>query len=170
MDDQQTAVKANNSMKIVIPVVIAALIVLGALGVVAYQGMKSGQTQTPVQQETVTTGTPTQTETMASETPSASKYKDGEYSATGDYVSPGGPREIDLTLTIKDGVITGSEFTGHATDPNSKRFQGEFADNYKTMVVGKNLDEVSLTKVSGSSLTPKGFMDALTKIKEEAQT
>jgi hypothetical protein len=38
------------------------------------------------------------------------------------------------------------------------------------MVVGKNISELQLTKVSGSSLTPQGFMDALEKIKAEAQS
>ncbi len=37
------------------------------------------------------------------------------------------------------------------------------------VVVGKKIDEVQLTKVAGSSLTPKGFMDALEKVKTEAK-
>lgn len=60
-------------------------------------------------------------------------------------------------------------FEGLATDPNSKRFQGEFADGYKAQVIGKPIAEVFLTKVSGSSLTPKGFNDAVEKIKSEAK-
>ena len=38
------------------------------------------------------------------------------------------------------------------------------------MVVGKNIDEVAITKVAGSSLTPKGFTDALEKIKADAKS
>ena len=36
-------------------------------------------------------------------------------------------------------------------------------------VIGKDIDEVNLTKVSSSSLTPKGFMDALKQIEVEAK-
>jgi hypothetical protein len=42
--------------------------------------------------------------------------------------------------------------------------------DYKQYVVGKKIDEVQLTKVSGSSLTPQGFNDALAKIKAEAKS
>lgn len=51
----------------------------------------------------------------------------------------------------------------------SARFQDLFAQNYKPLVIGKNIDEVQLGKVSGSSLTPMGFNDALAKIKTQAQ-
>ncbi|KXK09170.1 MAG: hypothetical protein UZ21_OP11001000228 [Microgenomates bacterium OLB22] len=46
--------------------------------------------------------------------------------------------------------------------------QGLFAEGYKTQVVGKSIDELKLDVVNGSSLTPKGFEDALQKIKTEA--
>ncbi len=177
MDEQNTQNQENSksSNKMLVPVVIGALIILAVVGIFAYQGMKGSQ-----QAPTEVTGTPT---AMVSESPtgvmtpevspagteSASPYKDGTYKATGEYTTPGGTREVDVTLTIKNGVVTDTTFTGHATDPNSKRFQGEFADGYKVLVVGKSVDGITLTKVSGSSLTPKGFNDAVTKIKAEAQ-
>jgi hypothetical protein len=46
--------------------------------------------------------------------------------------------------------------------------QGKFKEGFEEAVVGKPLDEIALTVVNGSSLTPKGFMDALTKVKLEA--
>jgi uncharacterized protein with FMN-binding domain len=104
----------------------------------------------------------------ASNEASSAKYENGTYTVTGNYVSPGGPRDIGVTVVIVNDVITDATFEGRATDPTSKRFQGEFGDNFKPMVVGKNIDEVVLTKVSGSSLTPKGFNDAVQKIKSEA--
>ncbi len=107
---------------------------------------------------------------VVSEKKIAVNYRNGQYKAVGSYVSPGGPREIEVVLTLEDGTIVDSVFVGNATDPASKRFQGEFSDNYKTFVIGKNIDEISLTKVSGSSLTPKGFNDAVEKIKAEARS
>jgi hypothetical protein len=37
------------------------------------------------------------------------------------------------------------------------------------MVVGKNIDEVNLGKVSGSSLTPIGFNNAIEDIRSQAK-
>ena len=47
--------------------------------------------------------------------------------------------------------------------------QGNFKAGFSELVVGKPVDQVSLSVVNGSSLTPKGFMDALAKIKAEAK-
>lgn len=99
-----------------------------------------------------------------------SKYTNGTYQDEGNYVSPGGPRTISLSVTLEDGVITKTDFTGLADDPTSKIFQKEFGDNYQKIVIGKNIDEVELDKVAGSSLTPIGFNDALRKIKQQAQS
>lgn len=97
-------------------------------------------------------------------------YKDGTYDATGKYQSPGGPEEIEISVTIKDGVITETEATPKATLPKSIGFQNIFTSNYEAMIVGKPLDTVMLDKVSGSSLTPKGFNDAIEQIKAQAKS
>lgn len=98
-----------------------------------------------------------------------SDYKDGTYSATGSYVSPGGREAIELTVTIKDGVITDTALVKKATDRDAERFQEVFAQNYKSLVVGKKVNGLSLSRVAGSSLTSNGFNNALTKIKEDAK-
>lgn len=99
---------------------------------------------------------------------SALTYKDGTYSATGHYRSPAGPETIEVTLTVKDDVVTDANVTSDAVVPNSQRFQGIFIQNFKPMVVGVRLDQLNLTKVSGSSLTPGGFNDAVAQIKTQA--
>lgn len=96
-------------------------------------------------------------------------YKDGTYSATGMYQSPAGKEEIGISITLQNGVITDTTFTPKATNEVSIKLQGMFANGYKAVVVGKTLDEVKLDKVSGSSLTPKGWNDAIEKIKLEAR-
>ncbi|OGL78163.1 hypothetical protein A3J43_01775 [Candidatus Uhrbacteria bacterium RIFCSPHIGHO2_12_FULL_54_23] len=101
--------------------------------------------------------------------PTASSYKDGAYAAMGNYVSPGGPEQVGVTLTLENDVIIDTQFEIKAERPTSVQKQTIFSENYKPFVVGKNIDEVHLTKVSSSSLTPKGFMDALEKIKKEAK-
>lgn len=51
----------------------------------------------------------------------------------------------------------------------AKKFQEDFAGGIKAVVVGKNLDELNVSKVSGSSLTGAGFNQALEAIKTQAK-
>lgn len=160
MEDQTPK---KNNMMIMVPVAIAAVVILGVAGVFAYQNMQNPPSSNQAPEAMISQAPESTTDAMEL------SYKDGTYDVVGTYVSPGGSREVNVTVTIKDGVVTDSTFEGLATDATSKRFQGEFAEGYKTQVVGKNIDKVSLTKVSGSSLTPKGFNDALEKVKAEAK-
>ena len=93
---------------------------------------------------------------------------DGTYSAIGDYVSPASDEKINVTITLKGGIITDAGFSGQTLNPTSRMMQSHFADGFKEQVVGKSIDSVSLIEVNGSSLVPKGFMDALEKIKLQA--
>lgn len=99
-----------------------------------------------------------------------STYVDGTYSATGTYTSPAGKEELPVTLTLENDVIVAASVTTPATHPLSQKFQTIFAENFQQLVVGKRLDEVNLTKVSGSSLAPIGFTHAVTQIKAEAHS
>ncbi len=96
-------------------------------------------------------------------------YKDGTYSATGSYMSPGGADQIAVTLTLANDIVTDVSVTPMPGDNTSARYQNMFAAGYKQLVVGQDISTLSLSKVSGSSLTPKGFDDALTQIKAQAQ-
>lgn len=98
----------------------------------------------------------------------SSTYKDGTFSATVSYGTPGGPQDLGVTVTLKSDVITDVSVTEGAKDAVSQKFQDDFVAGYKTLVVGKKIEDVQLTKVSGSSLTPKGFNDALSAIKVQA--
>ncbi len=99
---------------------------------------------------------------------SAVSYKDGTYSANGSYRTHAGPEQVQVTLTLKNNIVTDSQFSATPNAQMSARYQGMFAANYKPMVVGKNINDIHLGKVSGSSLTPIGFNDALAKIKAQA--
>ncbi|MBP6882232.1 MAG: FMN-binding protein [Candidatus Levybacteria bacterium] len=155
MDEQN-----NSMMKFVLPAAVVAIIAVAVI--FFYTTQKSSTVPSGAVSDQVTTA-PTQ------DSATTGIYKDGTYSVVGNYVSPGGPREVNITVTLQGDVVTDSTFEGSATDAPSKRFQGEFAEGFKPMVVGKKIDEVQLTKVAGSSLTPKGFMDALEKVKTEAK-
>ncbi len=96
-------------------------------------------------------------------------YKDGSYSATGVYTAPSGSEDLGVSLTLKGNIITDVTVTNRAKNEISKKLQDMFIGGYKVLVVGKDINTVKLDKVSGSSLTPKGFNDAIEKIKLQAQ-
>jgi hypothetical protein len=155
MEEQK---QGSSAMLWVVAVVVLALIAFGA-----YKYMnKSSSTSAEVPvTSTVDTNPVTQT--------SSSVYKDGTYSATGSYMSPGGNEDLPVTLVIKGDMVTDATVTVGATRKESVNWQNTFISGYKTQVVGKKISEISLSKVSGSSLTPKGFMDALAKIETQAK-
>lgn len=99
----------------------------------------------------------------------AASYKDGTYTADGNYVSPNGNETVGVELTLAGGAVTGVKITPHPTNPNTRKFQGEFAGGIQSQIVGKKLDEVKVSKVAGSSLTSGGFNQAVEKIKSEAR-
>jgi uncharacterized protein with FMN-binding domain len=152
---------------------VGVLVVLIALiaAVAAFNKKESD----PVAQATpVPTATATSASNNSSASPAASvsgsDYADGSYTSTGRYVSPNGNEQIEVTLTLQDDIVTAANVVSNATNPNAKQFQGEFINSYKSQVIGKDIDSLNLGKVSGSSLTPKGFNDALAKIKSEAKS
>lgn len=122
---------------------------------------------TTAAETTAAGGTPTAAEETASTGSSA--YADGTYEADGSYQSPAGEESVGVSLTVADGKVTAVTVTPKATDSNSVRFQGEFSDGISSEVVGKSLDEIEVSKVSGSSLTSGGFNAAVETIKAEAQ-
>jgi uncharacterized protein with FMN-binding domain len=98
-----------------------------------------------------------------------SQYKDGTYTATGSYDSPGGLDTVGVTLTLKNDIINSVSFTPMAHDGISARYQSMFASGFQSLVLGKNIAAIHLNAVSGSSLTGAGFNDALAKIKAQAK-
>jgi hypothetical protein len=97
-------------------------------------------------------------------------YKNGSYSASGSYTSPDGTERLSVTITIADDVVADASATPGARDRTSAQYQQLFVNNFKPLVVGKNIDSVVLSRVSGSSLTSRGFNSALEQIKQQAKT
>lgn len=139
------------------PFIVGATLTVASLGLLAYQSTKPQSV--PTTQTTQTAGStplPTQTNTTAK-----------TYSATGNYTSPAGPEELGVTLTIDKGIVTDATVEPKATNEFSKKWQGVFQSNFKPLVVGKDIATLKLNAVSGSSLAPKGFNDAVEKIKAQ---
>lgn len=95
-------------------------------------------------------------------------YADGTYTAEGSYPTPESVETIDVTLTLEDNVITAVEVTGDPQRPESQQYQSRFIGGISDEVVGKRIDEISVSRVAGSSLTSGGFNQALEAIKAEA--
>lgn len=99
----------------------------------------------------------------------ATSYKDGTYKAQGDYFTHAGPESVTVTLTLKDDIVIDSQFQSTPNAMMSGRYMQMFSDNYKPVVIGKDISDLQLGRVSGSSLTPMGFNDAVAKIKAQAK-
>lgn len=153
--------------KLAIGLVSVAVIGLAAVGIVSMNSDKDENTSNNNLSNNSNVATPTSKPTSTQN--NSSEYKDGEYSADGSYTSPGGRESVSIVVVLKDNIIETVEFTGKANNSTSKQYQSFFVSGYESKVVGKKIDDVNLDKVSGSSLTGKGFMDALNKIKSEAK-
>jgi uncharacterized protein with FMN-binding domain len=95
-------------------------------------------------------------------------YADGTYTADGSYQAPSGTESITVELTLADDVVTDITVTPQATDPTAKGMQANFAGGIADQVVGQDIDQLNVTRVSGSSLTSGGFKIAIEAIKEDA--
>lgn len=154
------------------PKIVGAILGLAVIGAGLAWAFGSGRT--PEQPENVQAP---EEEVVPSEEPttdttgpaSGSVYRDGTYSANGAYTSPNGAETVSVSLTLKGDAVTAATFTGNGTNPTTRFYQQKFSEGYKAQVVGKDLASLSLGAVNGSSLTPIGFMDAVAKIKAEAQ-
>lgn len=171
--EPQSHPKSNKKLAGIIGlVVIVAAIGVGAF---AFSGKKPADNTVAEATPTPTTLAATAAPDSATATPAASSsatasaYKDGTYKASGSYDSPGGDETVNVTLTLKDGVVTDSTVTTSGNNPTGKMYQAKFVSGYKSQVTGKSIDSITLTKVSGSSLTPEGFNNAVAKIKTEAK-
>jgi len=96
------------------------------------------------------------------------KYANGTYSATGYYFEPAGQEQVNVSVTLKNDIVTTSTFTGIPSNFTAQRIMMQFQSGFKNYVVGKPIDQISLGVVNCSSLTPMGFMNALQKIKTQA--
>lgn len=147
--------------------IIAAVAVIGLAGF-AFSRIDSVKKEDSI--DNSLTSTTSTKENIEPVTEGRSKYVNGSYDATGNYSSPAGREEIFISLVLKDDIVVSGTFVGKATNPGSVKNQTLFKGGFDQYVIGKNIDSLSLQVVNGSSLTPKGFMDALLKIKAEAIT
>lgn len=138
---------------------------LGIVGALALAGCSTSGA--------ATTG-PSDTDAGASTAPDSGSasgggaYADGTYTAEGSYATPESVETIEVTVTLADDVITDVEVTGDPQKSESEEYQGRFIGGIADVVVGQDIDEISVSRVAGSSLTSGGFNQAIEAIKAEA--
>lgn len=140
---------------------------LGVAGIVTLAGCSGGTTDAAAPAESAPA--PAASAAPNEGSGSTGTYADGTYEATGQYATPESVETIDVTLTLAGDTVTAVEVTGDPQAAESKRYQSEFIGGIQDEVVGKKLDEISVSKVAGSSLTSGGFNDAVGAIKSEAK-
>ncbi len=172
--NQQTDLKpydSGNKTKVIVTVAVLLVAVLLVVGIKAFASKP---------EETATNGTTQQSSgadssgsgqnSGAAADPAGTTYKDGTYDATGSYTTPESQEEIKVSLTVKDGTVTDTNVSFDPKKSESRQWQQRFASGYKQEVVGKPLSSLSLSRVSGSSLTPMGFNDAVDTIRQQAKS
>lgn len=101
--------------------------------------------------------------------PAPSAFRDGRYSATGRYLTPGGDESIRVTVRIRDGLVTETAAETEALSPTARQFQDQFGVHVADRAVGRPLATLSVSAVAGASLTSTGFNNALAQIRMSAQ-
>lgn len=89
------------------------------------------------------------------------------FTAEASYLTPKRTEhDIVVSLTLKDRVVVDADVTydgGAAQTPAHSGFDGA----YKSEVIGKTLNEISLSRVGGASLTSDAFNEAVAEIRSE---
>ena len=158
--------RPNSKAKIITSIIILVVVVVIVFGAKALTSRQSGEVAT----SSNTAPASASSAVSADSTDTAQTYKDGTYSATGNYDSPGGNESIDVSITIRNNTVASTSAQSGANDPTAEQFQADFIGGYQSMVVGKNINTIHLSHVSGSSLTSQGFNDALAQIRNQAKT
>lgn len=149
--------------------IVTILVIAGAVLVIDHMKSERAESVATVTQTTTSQPVaPSTTSTPIDSTVSHSSYKDGTYTASSNYYVPHGSENIQVTVTLKNGVVTSSSITNSEGDRDSAAYQQDFASLYKSYVVGKSIKGLSLSRISGASDTTQGFNDALAQIANQA--
>ena len=146
----------------------AAVGVAGALALAGCASDPVAENGTSTAPEHSATTAPEPAESEAAAPASDSTYVDGTYTAEGSYATPESVETISVTVTLADDVVTAVEVVGNPQKSESEEYQGRFIGGIADVIVGQEIDSLSVSRVAGSSLTSGGFNQAIDSIKSEA--
>jgi hypothetical protein len=156
MDTPKTPNKAIIALIVVALLVAAATVVI----VIGSSNAAKDTASTPASDTPLASSSTTPAASTSANTSTAS-LKDGSYSATGSYQTPGGQEQISVQVTLAGGVINDASVTQQGKTGEAQEYQDKFVSGFKSQVVGKKISDVSLSRVAGSSLTSIGFNSAI---------
>ncbi len=160
---------SDRQNKAIIGIIVVVLLVAATTAAIVWStGKSEGDTSTTATASVAPSTSSSVSSNTSTETSSSTTFKDGTYSATGSYQTPGGSESISVTVMLSSGAITDVSVTQHATRGEAEEYQSAFASAFKSQVVGKKVSDVSLSRVAGSSLTPIGFNNAIDDIEQQA--
>ncbi|MDB5167098.1 MAG: Hep Hag family protein [Candidatus Saccharibacteria bacterium] len=162
--------------KIIGLIVIVLLTTVGTVGAAAYNARSTQQIAASASQPNVVGSSPSSQTATTSSTPSTASssssatYKDGTYTANGSFYTPDGTEQIGVTLTLASNKITAVSIDSSSIySGTSAEYTDRFSSGISSVVVGKNIADVQVYRISGASLTPMGFNNALSAIENEAK-
>ena len=170
----------NTKLKVTSAIVVSFAVVMLLIASTVTKGQQSAQSgivaATPASSSVsmttpaATAAPPTTPATPAASTATSSGYIDGTYTATSSYYVPRSTESIQVSLTLKNGIITDSSIKNSESNRESAQYQQSFASIYKSYVTGKNISGLNLSYVAGASDTTQGFDDAMSKIQNQAKS
>ncbi len=141
-------------------------------GVLLFTGGSSNTTttqDTSLEASSGTTSNTTESSEMATTTSESSSYNDGTYSASTSYTAPQNhTNKIDVSLTIASGKVTAVTVEGTANDSKSEQYIDGFESSIESAIVGKAISGLSVSRLSGASLTSQAFNTVLDTIRSDA--
>lgn len=161
----------SSNKKIIAGAIIIAAVVLIAVAASMFSEKEenAAKTDTTSTSQTSNNAATTTNASSAATIDSSSTYKDGTYTVSDTYSSPGGIEDIKVTLTIGNNMITDVSVVQEANNNESAEYQEKFQDSYKSKVVGRAISGLQLSRSSGASLTTNAFNDALNQIRSQAK-
>ncbi len=100
-----------------------------------------------------------------------STFNDGTFTATATYLTPRRtPHDVSVTLTITNDVITDVDVLYDGDKNFANQQQGWFENEIGGIATGVRLDELSVSRVGGASLTTRAFNEAVAEIRTSAQS
>lgn len=100
-----------------------------------------------------------------------SAYIDGTYASTLTYAVPNNhTEEITVTITLDEAIVVDTTLVYEASNGTSEQYLNRFDEWYKPEVVGKSINDISLSRLGGASLTSETFNRALLDIKQQASS
>ena len=98
-------------------------------------------------------------------TPTSTTVK--KLSETIEYSVRSTPESMKVNILINGSTIADLQLSQFPGSQDSKKYQDAFAAEIESYVVGKNINEIQVSRIAGASYTTDAFMQALDKMKSQ---